>query len=261
VHNDGVAANQIDRGDRITGVNGRAISSIAVLEEFAKDSVFEKSDVTLNVLKPNGAKITVKILAGDPAYRATVGDFVEEIGAYLRDSENGLLVTYVGTGSLAERADLVGGDRIIEVNGTPIAHVGEFVRALEKRVSQSYEFKVASADPHVPNKVESRLVTLSLPKGEVKVETKEPEEALGKRKKEPGRALGKRKVKTKAAKEAKIESKPAPRAEKLKKTPKRTVSKPPAKKKSRAAVTDAPPPVQFSAPRRGGGGGGSLVLP
>jgi C-terminal processing protease CtpA/Prc len=265
VHNDGVSANKIDRGDRITGVNGRAVGSIAVLEEFARDAVFDKSNVALDVLKPTGAKVSVKILANNPAYRATVGDFTGEVGAYLRETENGLLVTYVGEDTPAGRANLAGGDLIVEINGKGVSRVGDLARAVGEGQSASYELTVASVDPNAPDsdKVESRLVTLTLPKEEVEteeVEPKEPEQALGKHKKKRGQALGKRKGKSQAARPRKIESKPAPQAEKPKKTPKSTVSKPPAKKKSRPAVTYAPPPVQSSAPRRGGGGG-SLVLP
>jgi hypothetical protein len=232
---------QIERGDRIEKVNGNRIGSISVLETITEEQVWKKAPITVNFIKPTGKRASVRVSPRDPAFHRTGGELINQLGAYLRKVDGGLLVTYLRVNSPADKAQVLRGDVITEVNGKPIPAEEHEISKLFQQASR-YEFKVTSIDPNASGQAVSRVVT-------IEPQTIEPDKQKSQ---QIGRAKGKRQQAKPAQREAKPQ--PASRTKAAAKSKERAPLAKKAQKKSPSPSVSfsSRPPARVDTPRSGG---------
>lgn len=120
-------------GDKIIAINGKDFD---YFEELIHPEVLLGTDATYTVER-DGEKVDIKLPANiiqDLSKKENAGQFL-----FYRTEP---VIHDVSQGSIADKADLKSGDRIIEVNGKPVKYLDELQKVVSSTTEPTISFKV-----------------------------------------------------------------------------------------------------------------------
>jgi regulator of sigma E protease len=131
-------------GDEAIAVDGAEVTSVVSLRfRLIKDAV-DGHDAKLTLANADGGERTLTLDFSGLAANAAEGDFLGDIG--LAVAPPAPVIASVGTNSVASRAGLVAGDRILAVDADPVLRVDHFVEKVRKAANKPLVLLVQRGD-------------------------------------------------------------------------------------------------------------------
>ena len=127
----------LKRGDIIIKVNENNVSNSSDLQK-AVFHLHPNSICSIKILR-SGKEFTMKIKIGEVPLAENADSFIEEknekgiarLGMIVQNSEEGVIVSNVENGSVAQNAGIIDGDVVLEVNKKQIKNVADFEKMLK----------------------------------------------------------------------------------------------------------------------------------
>ncbi|UOD29741.1 RIP metalloprotease RseP [Massilia violaceinigra] len=131
-------------GDRIVAVNGEAVATYTELRWETLKAVFDKGGVRLDVVQQGGARYSATLPPAALAGKDVEGDVLGELGiaVFLSPVTIGEIPDPAGP---AARAGMQPGDRVISIDGKPVADGAALMKLVGNACGRTLEFVVERA--------------------------------------------------------------------------------------------------------------------
>ncbi len=127
---------QLQSGETILSINGEAIPSWQELHWRLLDLALQQGEVRIEAKDASGTSLLHVLDMSGLAAKDLDGDFLDKLGLHLYQPVILPVIGDVAEGSVAQRAGLQAGDRILHANGVPVQRWMEIVEVLRAHPGQ-----------------------------------------------------------------------------------------------------------------------------
>ena len=133
---------QMQPGETILSINGEAIPSWQELHWRLLDLALQQGEVRIEAKDAGGTSLLHVLDMSGLAAKDLDGDFLDKLGLHLYQPVILPVIGDVAEGSVAQRAGLQPGDRILHANGVPVQRWMEIVEVLRAHPEQTVQLDI-----------------------------------------------------------------------------------------------------------------------
>lgn len=133
---------QMQSGETILSINGEAIPSWQELHWRLLDLALQQGEVRIEAKDASGTSLLHVLDMSGLAAKDLDGDFLDKLGLHLYQPVILPVIGDVAEGSVAQRAGLQAGDRILRANGVPVQRWMEIVEVLRAHPEQKVQLDI-----------------------------------------------------------------------------------------------------------------------
>ena len=133
---------QLQSGETILSINGEAIPSWQELHWRLLDLALQQGEVRIEAKDASGTSLLHVLDMSGLAAKDLDGDFLDKLGLHLYQPVILPVIGDVAEGSVAQRAGLQAGDRILHANGVPVQRWMEIVEVLRAHPEQKVQLDI-----------------------------------------------------------------------------------------------------------------------
>jgi len=133
---------QLQSGETILSINGEAIPSWQELHWRLLDLALQQGEVRIEAKDASGASLLHVLDMSGLAAKDLDGDFLDKLGLHLYQPVILPVIGDVAENSVAQRAGLQAGDRILHANGVPVQRWMQIVEVLRAHPEQKVQLDI-----------------------------------------------------------------------------------------------------------------------
>lgn len=122
----------VEAGDEVISVSGKQVISFQDFRWLVMQHLVDRENIDLEIKAIDG-EIRHKVIGMGPLVPSELdADFIERLGLYLNPPHLLPIIGAISSGSVAERAGMLQGDRIVSINGTLVSTWSDMARMIRE---------------------------------------------------------------------------------------------------------------------------------